>query len=81
MGDVVPRVEQLMKSILKDVDYEPLTSMPDMPRWKNSTQWARNSLVKEGLLKDNSPRGVWEISEAGRKYYSSGSNDARPRHD
>jgi hypothetical protein len=25
-------------------------------------------LVREGLMKDDSPRGVWEISEAGRQY-------------
>jgi len=56
----------LMKGVLIRVDYEPLASDPEMLRWRNTAQWARNSMVKEGLLKSNSPRGIWEISEAGR---------------
>ena len=65
MNDVVVRVEQLMKGVLTRVDYEPLASDPEMLRWRNTAQWARNSMVKEGLLKPDSPRGIWEISEAG----------------
>ena len=67
MNDVLIRVEQLMKGVLTRVDYEPLASDPDAPRWRNTAQWARNTMVKEGLLKSNSPHGVWEISEAGRQ--------------
>jgi hypothetical protein len=55
-----------MKPILKDVDHEPLASEPDMPRWRNSAQWARNTMRQEGLLKDDSPHGTWEITDAGR---------------
>ncbi len=68
LGEVLARVEQLMKDVLKSVDYEPLASDPEMLRWRNAAQWARNSMVQEGLLKADSPRGVWEISEAGRRY-------------
>jgi len=68
MSEVLDRVLQSMKGVLQDVDYEPLASDPDMPRWKNAAQWARNSMVKEGLLRSNSPRGVWEISDAGVKF-------------
>ncbi len=69
VGEVLARVEQLMKADLKPVDYEPLASDPGMPRWRNSAQWVRSSMVQEGLLKADSPRGVWEISEAGRNYF------------
>ncbi len=31
--------------------------------WENNTHWERNALVKEGILKKNSPRGVWELAE------------------
>ena len=55
-----------MKPILKDVDYDPLASSPDNLRWRNAAQWARNSMVREGLLKADSPRGVWEISDKGQ---------------
>lgn len=70
MNEVLALVEQMMKDTLKDVDYEPLASNPEMPRWRNAAQWARQALVEEGLLKADSPRGVWEISESGRKKLS-----------
>ena len=38
MGDVLIRVEQELKGTLKPVDYEPLTSEPDTPRWRNGAQ-------------------------------------------
>jgi hypothetical protein len=66
VADVLERVGKIMKPILKDVDYDPLASGPDNPRWRNAGQWARNSMVREGLLKADSPRGVWEIIEKGR---------------
>lgn len=66
MNDVLERVEVQMRDRLSDVDYQPLNSDPEQPRWRNAAQWARNGMVKEGLLKDDSPRGVWEISEGGR---------------
>jgi hypothetical protein len=68
MPQVLDRVLQSMKGVLRDVDYEPLASDPEMPRWRNAAQWARNSMVKEGLLRSDSPRGVWEISDAGVQY-------------
>ena len=66
MQSVLDKVYKAMKPILKDVDHEPLASDPDMPRWRNSAQWARNTMRQEGLLKDDSPHGTWEISDAGR---------------
>ena len=33
-----------------------------------TVQRARNGMVKEGLLRDDSQRGIWEISEDGRGY-------------
>jgi len=72
MNDVLVLVEKSMKGTLKKVDYEPLASDPEMLRWRNSAQWARNTMVTQGLLKSTSPRGTWEISQAGRKTLSSG---------
>lgn len=65
---VLDRVGMKMKGKLKPCDYEPLSSGPDNPRWRNAAQWARNSMVNEGLLKNDSPRGIWEISEKGRLF-------------
>lgn len=67
-ADVLEQVGQVMKARLKPVDFEPLASGPDNPRWRNAAQWARNTMVKQGLLKADSARGVWEISEAGRRW-------------
>jgi len=71
VSEVLDQVGRLMKPVLKDVDFEPLASNPDNLRWRNAAQWARNSMVNEGLLKANSPRGIWEISEQGMRSLAS----------
>jgi len=68
VADVLDRVGKKMKGVLKDVDYEPLASNSDNPRWRNAAQWARNTMVNEGLLKNDSPRGIWELTETGYKW-------------
>jgi hypothetical protein len=73
MAEVLPIVERKMKGTLKKVDYEPLASDPEMPRWRNAAQWARNSMVRDGLMKSDSPRGVWEISDAGSQWLAKSS--------
>ena len=75
VADVLEQVKELMKPVLKDVDYEPLASSPDNPRWRNAAQWARNSMIKEGLLKADSPRGVWELTDAGRRAVAEAAGD------
>lgn len=67
VSDILDRIKKVMKPVLKPVDYDPLASGPDNPRWRNTAQWARNSMIRDGLLKADSPRGVWEISEKGRE--------------
>jgi restriction system protein len=58
MGQILDRVGQIMKGVLRDVDHQPLASDPELPRWRNAAQWARNSMVQEGLLRNDSPRGT-----------------------
>jgi restriction system protein len=69
MRDVLKLVHDKMKNILNSYDYEPLPSDPKLIRWKNTAQWARYSMVNEGLLAKDSPWGIWEITEKGRKFY------------
>lgn len=64
--DILEEVEQMMIQRLRKADYEKNTS--GSIRWHKRANWARKSMVDKGLLKANSPRGVWEISEAGRDY-------------
>lgn len=72
MKRVLEKVGVTMKGRLREVDYQSLKSDPNCPRWNNTAQWARNAMVVDGLLKDDSPHGVWEIAPAGREYLQRG---------
>ncbi len=61
-------VGELMQDQLNEYDRSPLPSTPDSIRWRNTAQWARNAMVKEGLLASDSPRGTWAISKQGRQW-------------
>ncbi len=67
MTDVIIQVEKIMASKLNDYDKQPLLSAPSFPRWRNTVQWARNALVKDGLMANDSPKGIWAITDQGRK--------------
>jgi restriction system protein len=69
VSDILEKVEQSMKGVLKQVDYQPLVSDLETLRWRNTAQWARNAMVKKGLLRSDSPRGIWEITDAGIAHY------------
>ena len=64
MDAVLKRVEGKMKNLFNDVDYQRLSSDGDI-RWRNTAQWERLILVKDGSLKSNSPTGVWELADKG----------------
>lgn len=68
MNDVLDKVEKLMSQKLNAYDRQTLPSDPTIPRWRNTAQWARAAMVKEGLLSSDSPRGVWEITDSGREF-------------
>ncbi|MFN3467237.1 MAG: winged helix-turn-helix domain-containing protein [Candidatus Brocadiales bacterium] len=62
---VLGRVHEKMKGKFNSADYEK-TSTGEV-RWENTAAWERFKMVKDGLLKADSPRGIWEITEKGRK--------------
>lgn len=62
--DVRGLLGPMMVPKLEEGDYESVSTGD--PRWWNATCWERSELVKEGLLRDDSERGIWEISEAGK---------------
>ena len=68
MNTVLDKVEGLVSDKLNAYDRQTLPSDPTIPRWRNTAQWARAAMVKEGLLSSNSPRGVWEITDAGKEF-------------
>jgi restriction system protein len=67
-SEVFHLLEHSMRDVLKPIDYHILSSEAEQMRWQNSAQWARNLMVKEGLLQADSPVGIWEITEKGRVF-------------
>ncbi|WP_164920884.1 winged helix-turn-helix domain-containing protein [Thermosynechococcus vestitus] len=67
VGEVLDLVGKKMHGKLTKDDFEPLPSDPRSIRWRNTAQWCRNTLVREGLMKQDSRRGTWEISDLGRR--------------
>ena len=67
---VVARAGEVMQPILCDVDYETLAS-DGKPRWQKAANWARDHMVRDGLLRSDSPHGIWEISQEGRAHLES----------
>ena len=70
---VVERVGEKLESHLTAADRQLLPSGLDV-RWKNRVAWQRLNMVNQGLLKRNAPRGVWEITDAGRKWLDTNKN-------
>jgi hypothetical protein len=66
IGDVLDRVYEIMKGQLNAYDHATYSDGKTV-RWRNTAQWARDTLHKEGLLSD-SPHGVWEIGDKGRAW-------------
>jgi len=64
---VLERVYEQMKDSFVPADLEELSSV-EFPRWNNNARCEKSKMVKEGLLRKESPFGVWEISEKGREY-------------
>ncbi|MEM5872035.1 MAG: winged helix-turn-helix domain-containing protein [Candidatus Aenigmatarchaeota archaeon] len=67
-NEVLRGVEEKMKNKLKEVDYELLPNGSSV-RWVNTAHWCRLILVKKGFLSSNSSRGIWEITDEGRRYF------------
>lgn len=65
--EIIDIIERMMKDTLGEVDYQTLSSDVDTVRWRNTAQWARNELVRTGLVLGSRERGIWEISDAGRE--------------
>jgi Mrr N-terminal domain len=67
--DIRKKMLPLVTETLTDDDHEPVSTGEE--RWWNATCWERSDLVKEGLFREDSPRGVWELSDAGVRHLKS----------
>ena len=61
--DLYLPMKKRMTSELIPGDFDHVKSGEE--RWWKSVNWARYDLVQEGYLRDDSPRGVWALSEKG----------------
>lgn len=66
---VTEAVGQRLADRLTDLDKEPLKS-GDL-RWRNRLQFVRLRLIERGLMAREAPRGVWVVSDAGRRLVES----------
>jgi len=78
--EVLEIVYEKMKDRLTEDDLKPLPSGKDV-RWANAAQWERLSMVKDGLLRKDSPVGIWEMTEAGRAYLQQARQQSKGKND
>lgn len=65
-SEIIDDLELRLADRLGDSDKDML-SMGEV-RWRNRARFARLRMKELGLISDQSPRGIWEITEAGRIY-------------
>jgi Mrr N-terminal domain len=63
--EVLDELETRLSGKLTEVDHATLGS-GDI-RWRNRAQFVRLRLIQEGDLVKDSPRGVWELTDQGRR--------------
>jgi len=66
--EVVEGVERKMKNQLKPGDNE--LNRDGTAKWVKAVHFQRLAMVHEGLLASNSPRGIWAITDQGRRWLS-----------
>ena len=70
-----PILKERMKSRLLPGDLEHVSG--GVERWWNAACWVRHDLVSEGYFRKGSPKGVWELSEKGKKLAESRGSQTR----
>ena len=63
--EVLDELGTRLDGLLTEVDKEPLAS--GNIRWRNRAQFVRLRLVEQGDLVKDSPRGIWELTQQGRR--------------
>jgi len=62
-AEVLKRVREMVQPQLTEIDLQRLPT-GDF-RWRKNACWEKFRMEREGLLRDDSPRGVWKLSEKG----------------
>ena len=65
--DVLNQIGEKMKEVFNQVDLNAVPNGdPNVPIWRITALWARGSLVQAGLIKVDSRKKFWEITDKGR---------------
>ena len=67
--EVTNHIKKVFGNEFNEREKEPIPSTGE-PRWHKNVNWARYYMTKAGLLREDSPRGVWDLTEKGENYYS-----------
>jgi len=78
--EVLEIVYERMKDRLTEDDLKPLPSGRQV-RWANAAMWERLNMVKDGLLRNDSLVGIWEMTEAGRAYLQQARQQSKGKKD
>jgi len=66
--EVLRAVEKKMKGQLKPGDYE--LNQDGTTKWSKAVEYQRLKMKHEGLIAGNTPRGIWKITDQGRRWLS-----------
>lgn len=66
-------MEPMVTPMLGATAYETLTN--GQPRWWNAVCSVRNDLIREGLFRNDSERGIWDLSERGIEFVKERAKD------
>jgi len=69
--NVLDQVGKLMEGRFTPVDFEVIETANEV-RWRNTAKWERSRMVRQGLLRSDSPIGTWEITDEGRRIVREG---------
>ncbi|NPV88408.1 hypothetical protein HPY42_02630 [Coprothermobacteraceae bacterium] len=78
VAHVLDLVYKKMAGVLHPGDLEPIPSNPRMPRWRKYAQRCRLELVHRGLIRADSPKGLWEITDEGRAFLRTSKEGVEP---
>lgn len=70
VSEVLDRVYEKLRGRLQPSDLEFVPSGQE-ERWRNTAKWARADLKAQGYIAADSPKGIWAITDEGRRYLES----------
>lgn len=61
VADILEEMERQLKGSLLPGDLAVFSSDGKTITWRNKAQWERHRMVREGILRNDSPHGTWEL--------------------